>query len=66
LISVNEDEQPPVATFKTSLRNWQARWKAQRTTQAPISGKELSQAAPTERPAHEPEPLLELDETVGV
>jgi hypothetical protein len=31
--AVNQDRQPPVSTFKTSLRDWQAKWKAQRAAQ---------------------------------
>jgi hypothetical protein len=47
--TVHEDKQPPVATFKTSLRDWQARYKARRAIQAPVSGKAHNQAAPDER-----------------
>jgi len=43
---VHEDKQPPVATFKTSLRDWQAQYKARRATQAPVSGKVNNQTAP--------------------
>jgi hypothetical protein len=43
---VHEDKQPAVATFKNSLRAWQARYKAQRATRAAYSQKALSQAAP--------------------
>jgi hypothetical protein len=44
--SVHEDKQLPLATFKTSLRAWQARYKARRATQAPDTGKADNQAAP--------------------
>jgi hypothetical protein len=43
---VHEDKQPPVATFKTSLRDWQARYKARRAAQAPIRGKAYNQTTP--------------------
>jgi hypothetical protein len=39
-----EDEQLPVATFKTSLRAWQARYQAQGGTPAPGSRKAPRQA----------------------
>jgi hypothetical protein len=44
--SVPEDKQLPLATFKTSLRDWQARYKARRATQAPDSGKADNQTTP--------------------
>jgi hypothetical protein len=34
--SPNPDKQPCAATFKTSLREWQARWKAQRAAQSRV------------------------------
>jgi hypothetical protein len=43
---VQEDKQPPVATFKTSLRDWQAKYKARRVAQASVSGKVHNQTAP--------------------
>jgi hypothetical protein len=45
--SVHEDQKPPAATFKTSLRDWQARYKAERAARAAASGKIPSQAART-------------------
>jgi hypothetical protein len=35
---LGEDEAPPVAMFKTSLRNWQAQWKAKQTDTSPTEG----------------------------
>ncbi len=43
---VHEDEQLPIATFKTSLREWQARYKARRAAQASASGKAPNQTEP--------------------
>jgi hypothetical protein len=40
LSSVKENKQLPVATFKNSLRDWRARWIAQRATRILVSGKE--------------------------
>ena len=45
LPSLSEDKPLPVATFKTSLRDWQARYRARRTTQAPVSGAAHNQTA---------------------
>jgi len=39
-------KQPPIATFKTSLRAWQARYKARRAALAVVSGKSHNQTAP--------------------
>jgi hypothetical protein len=44
--SVDEDQRPPVATFKTSLREWHARYKARRAAQAPVLEKADNQATP--------------------
>jgi hypothetical protein len=38
---VHEDKQPAVATFKNSLRVWQAQYKAQRATRTACSQKRL-------------------------
>jgi hypothetical protein len=45
--SAHDDKRPPVATFKTSLREWRARYQALRATQAPVPGKALNQTAPS-------------------
>jgi hypothetical protein len=44
--SVNEDKQPPIATFKTSLRDWQVQYKARRAAVALVSGKANNQTTP--------------------
>ena len=41
-----EDKQLPLATFKNSLRAWQARYQARRATQVRDSGKADKQTAP--------------------
>jgi hypothetical protein len=41
--SVHEDKQVPVASFKNSLRAWQARYKAERA-----AGMALRQKAPNQ------------------
>jgi hypothetical protein len=43
---IHQDKQPAVATFKNSLRAWQARYKEQRGTRTVFSQKARSQAAP--------------------
>jgi hypothetical protein len=43
--SVHEDKQRPVATFKNSLRAWQARYKKQRAIWMAFCRKAPSQAA---------------------
>ena len=42
--TVHEDKQPPVATFKTSRRDWQARCKMRCATQVLVYGKAYNQA----------------------
>ena len=37
--SANGNKQVPVSIFKTSLRQWQAKYKAERLNQAPEAGK---------------------------
>jgi hypothetical protein len=37
--SLPEERQPPIATFKNSLRAWQARYKAQVAARAVVAGK---------------------------
>jgi hypothetical protein len=44
---VFRDKELPAATFKCSLRAWQARYKAQRGIASPVSGKALSQGKST-------------------
>jgi hypothetical protein len=43
---MSDDKQLPIATFKTSLRDWQAQYKARRATQAPVSETAHNQTAP--------------------
>ena len=45
--SVTQDKQPPLATFKTSLRAWQAEYRARLAAlEAPVSGEAENQTAP--------------------
>jgi len=44
--SLLEEEQPPIATFKTSLRAWQAQYKQRRAAQTVVSEKSPSQITP--------------------
>jgi hypothetical protein len=41
-----KEEQPPIATFKTSLRAWQVRYKARLAAQAVVSEKSPNQTTP--------------------
>jgi len=44
---VAQDKQPPLATFKTSLRAWRAEYRARLAAQqAPVAGKVENQTAP--------------------
>jgi len=43
---VYEDKPLPVVTFKLSLREWRARYKAQRATQAAVAAKADNQTGP--------------------
>jgi hypothetical protein len=43
---VYEDKPLPVVTFKTSLREWRAQYKARRATQAADAAKGENQTAP--------------------
>jgi hypothetical protein len=44
--SLIEEKQPPIATFKTSLRAWQVRYKARRAALAVDAGKPPNQTMP--------------------
>lgn len=44
---VEGDKQPPIATFKTSLRDWQNRWKAQRAERVVLPVEARRQPAST-------------------
>jgi hypothetical protein len=46
LPSVHTERQPPVALFKTSLRDWQVRYQVLHAAQARVLEKVPSQAAP--------------------
>jgi len=41
--SVRDEKQEPIATFKTSLRAWQVRYKARLAAGAIVAGKEPNQ-----------------------
>jgi len=43
---VRDEKQEPIATFKTSLRAWQARYKARIAALALVSGKAPSETRP--------------------
>ena len=41
-----DEKQEPIATFKTSLRTWQARYKARLAAQTLVCEKEKSEITP--------------------
>jgi len=43
---IAEDKQPPLATFKNSLRAWQARYQARLAAMVAVSGKAPNQTEP--------------------
>ena len=45
----NKDKQPELATFKNSLRLWQAQWKAQKAAQQTASQEAQPNLSPAGR-----------------